>query len=272
MDGMKKVFLDIGAHLGETLSEIRKEQYGFDRIVCFEPSPRCRAALKALALDDDRVEIYEFGLSDVDATADLMRSGSLSATIVPNKNDSIIVGEVSDIVNIRSAAQWVIHNIKEDDLVVAKLNCEGAEVFILNNLLDHGLLFVFYNIMIAFDVRDYPDLRHEELRVRSRLRMSGLSNFCFSDDVMIGKDHAQRIRHWLSNFGMDKPKFLADVSEYRMLYSSSLVKYSKKSGRFYRIESHIKHALGYEQRFPTFLKILLRKFKYAMGLSRERPL
>jgi len=40
MDGMKKVFLDIGAHLGETLSEIRKEQYGFDRIVCFEPSPR----------------------------------------------------------------------------------------------------------------------------------------------------------------------------------------------------------------------------------------
>ena len=32
-----KIFLDIGSHMGQTLREVTKEKYAFDKIVGFEP-------------------------------------------------------------------------------------------------------------------------------------------------------------------------------------------------------------------------------------------
>jgi hypothetical protein len=42
-----KVFLDVGAHLGETLEAALDPRYAFDRIYCFEPAQTCRAQLEA---------------------------------------------------------------------------------------------------------------------------------------------------------------------------------------------------------------------------------
>ena len=41
-----KIFLDIGSHIGQTLQEVTKEKYAFDKIVCFEPSSFCLDKLK----------------------------------------------------------------------------------------------------------------------------------------------------------------------------------------------------------------------------------
>ena len=43
-----KIFLDIGSHVGQTLLEVTKEKYAFDKIVCFEPSRVCLKELKNL--------------------------------------------------------------------------------------------------------------------------------------------------------------------------------------------------------------------------------
>ena len=43
-----KIFIDIGAHIGQTLHEVSKEKYAFDKIVCFEPSSLCWDELKKL--------------------------------------------------------------------------------------------------------------------------------------------------------------------------------------------------------------------------------
>ena len=44
-----RIFLDIGAHTGETLNEVLKEKYAFDRVICFEPSNICMPSLKKYA-------------------------------------------------------------------------------------------------------------------------------------------------------------------------------------------------------------------------------
>ena len=57
-----KVFLDIGAHDGETLHAVRDPKYGFDRIYCLEPASSCWPALEAVA--DERVTVCKYGLWD----------------------------------------------------------------------------------------------------------------------------------------------------------------------------------------------------------------
>ena len=56
-----KIFLDIGSHVGQTLLEVTKEKYAFDKIVCFEPSRVCLKELKKFAENDERIVICNFG-------------------------------------------------------------------------------------------------------------------------------------------------------------------------------------------------------------------
>jgi len=58
-----------------------------------------------------------------------------------------------------------------------------------------------YNVMIDFDIRDVPSMRWREGALRKRLRASGLSNVCFTEDVMVGKSHQERIGNWLRQVG-----------------------------------------------------------------------
>ena len=80
-----KIFLDIGSHVGETLLEVTKEKYSFDKIVCFEPSSFCFDKLRKFSDHDDRISICEFGLSNRNQDAELFQPGSLGGTIFKNE-------------------------------------------------------------------------------------------------------------------------------------------------------------------------------------------
>ena len=81
-----KVFLDIGSHIGETLLEVTKEKYAFDKIVCFEPSKFCLDKLNRFSEEDERIVICEFGLSNRNQEAELFQPGSLGGTIFKGKD------------------------------------------------------------------------------------------------------------------------------------------------------------------------------------------
>ena len=267
---MKKVFLDIGSHLGETLDVVRGPQYGFDRIFAFEPSPKCCSELKKYSDLDSRIQILPYGLGKVDDTAILYDSGSLSATTL--FSGQISGGDAtlknSDKVHIRRASDWIRSNLGPDDLIVAKLNCEGGEVDIIDDLLDNGLISYFYSLMITFDIRCFPDRRHLEGKLRARLRATGLKNFCFSDDVVIGPTHYRRISNWLELFGLDRDD-LSSVERYRVEYAEVLEKYSNKRGYLPRAEAYLKHLCAYEA-FPPLAKNILRSAKALLRLNKER--
>lgn len=255
-----RVFLDIGSHVGESVWEVVKPKYGFDRIVCFEPASSCLPELERLRTDDPRIEICPFGLSDENKTMEMHNAGSLSGSVFAQE------GPVETI-RLVDAADWFESNLAADDFVVAKTNCEGSEVDIVNRLLDRGQLERVVTFLVTFDIRDYREFRHKEGELRRRLKQSGLTNYCFSDDVMIGTTHEKRLAHWLSLFGVDRPELGAD--EVKRRYAASFRDYSRRSGRRQRLEQAVKDRISYAA-FPEPLKAMLRAVKRAAGLSRER--
>ena len=259
---MRRIFLDIGAHTGETLEEVIRPIYGFDRIIAFEPSSACCPALEAIAAQDPRIEICRFGLGDGRRQLTLYGSGLDSASTLQGDPTT------SETVQLEDASQWVRHNLTPEDLVVAKLNCEGGEIAILQSWIKSGLLDRFYSVMITFDIRNFPALRHQEGQVRAQLRRLPIANTCFADDVMIGPTHSQRLAHWLALFGLDQPA-LPCLAHHRTTYARPLALYASRRGYRHRAEVVIKEKLGYRA-LPAPLKTALRAVKSSLGLSVER--
>lgn len=254
-----RIFLDIGAHVGETVLEVQKPEYGFDRIVCFEPASVCLAELQRLAAADPRVEICPFGLGARNEKLELHNPGEVGASVLATEGPA-------ETVEIVDAAQWFRANTDPADFLVVKTNCEGAEVDIINRLLDEGLLNRAVTFLITFDVRMFPEHRHKEAELRRRLRASGLSNYCFSDQAMIGSTHQKRIAYWLGLFGVNRE---IDRPETEARYADNFRKYSRMSSRRQRVETVLKERFAYDS-LPEPAKRLLRGLKRLLGFSRER--
>ena len=245
-----KIFIDVGSHYGETLNEIKKLEYGFDRIFCIEPSKKCIQILKKY--NDKRIKIINAAFGNCNKVGKLYSSGDLGASIFTN-NPNLSFEKI----NIISASQWFNENVKEGDVVFVKLNCEGAECDIIDDLINSDEIKKIYSLLVTFDVRDFMDLKHREIQTRKRLLETKLFNYCFSDDVMIGDTHENRIRFWLQLFGA---KNKTDLSLFKNEYKNIQKYYSNKTGFFYRLESNIKSLFNYNS-FPEKIKKIFRFLK-----------
>lgn len=101
---MARVFVDIGAHRGETLEVVRRPEYGFDRIYCLEPASDCLPALERIA--DDRVTILPSGLWSADQRMALHDPGALGASVFERRagGAGVVDRETSEEVELRDAA------------------------------------------------------------------------------------------------------------------------------------------------------------------------
>jgi FkbM family methyltransferase len=262
-----RIFLDVGAHVGETLIEVAKDRYRFDRIVAFEPSAACLPALQVMADKDTRIEICRAGLSNRTATAQLFHAGSLAGSVIGEIGGDNDHGNSVETVSLIEASSWLRDNTAPTDFIVMKTNCEGSEVDIVDNLLKMGMLERLYVLLITFDIRVYPGGLATEKAMRRRLAKVQKPNFCLSDDVMIGLTHEDRIHHWLHLYGVDS--LLGDPAELRRNHTGQFERYARKSGRFVLFEHWVKAKVSYAN-FPQPVKRLLQLSKRALGLHRER--
>ena len=263
--------------MGETLHEVAKEKYAFDKIVCFEPSSLCLGKLKRFAAEDDRIIICEFGLSNRNEDVELFLPGTQAGSIYKDIDTSggkkeIASKEITEEVEkikLRDAKEWFEDNTSADDYVVVKANCEGSEVDIIDSLIDGNVMKNIYCFLITFDIRRYEEFQHREIEIRKRLKKEKLTNFCFSDNVMIGSSHEKRIENWLKLFGIDTKS--KGIDFLRKSYEKEFLKYSSKSGFFSRWEIRIKRIFNYNN-FPDWFKDILRFFKRILRLNRDRGL
>jgi FkbM family methyltransferase len=194
-----KVFLDVGAHLGESLHAVRDPKYGFDRIYCFEPAPSCWPALERVG--DRRVAVCRFGLWNRTDEQPLYDAGGIGASLYADKFRT--APPSAESARFVRAADWFRENLGADDELFLKLNCEGAEADIVEDLLDSGELARVRSVMIDPDVRKIPSQAHREQELRERLRASGLTNYFMEDEVMVGATHRERIQNWLRVAGAE---------------------------------------------------------------------
>ena len=165
-----KVFLDIGAHTGETLSVVTDPRWGFERIYSFEPAPNCWSRRDSLATP--KTEICRFGLWDKDATVPLYNPGYIGASVSIDKDAT--VGTASVDCDFRDAGEWFKAHLSPDDEVWAKINVEGAEAELIQRLAETGTLSMIDHLLIHFDVRKVPSKQHLEAVIRGQLDAAGI--------------------------------------------------------------------------------------------------
>jgi FkbM family methyltransferase len=199
----KRIFLDVGANTGQTLLAVLDPIYRFDLIVCFEPASVCWPRLEKAAGADSRVRIAKHGLWNKYSERTLFDPGSKGASIW--KKDQWVEGrgDLTESCMFHDASVWFQLAIAPNDTVFMKLNCEGAECDILDDLLDSGEFEKVSYVMIDFDVRKIGSQKHREAELRERLRREGYEfpRVAFTKDVMVGPTHQARIQNWLRLIG-----------------------------------------------------------------------
>jgi FkbM family methyltransferase len=226
MSGLK-IFLDVGAHTGETLRAVIDRRYRFDRIVCFEPSSWCLERLSRFR--HPQLEIAPFGLWNRTERRILHDPGSVGASVFEEKARSAR----TETVHFVRASDWFAENLVDEDRVYVKLNCEGAECDILEDLLDSAEIRKANFLLIHFDVRKVPSQRHREAEVKARLREAGIERWDEADQVLVGPSMIARLQHWLKLVGAD---------EYSSLKPAARIHSSINELRFVGVPAAFQHA------------------------------
>lgn len=186
------IFLDVGAHEGQTLEEVTKPIYDFSRIIAFEPMPDQFVTL--MERYGESVTLVNCGLSDRDGLLFMYGTNEhLEASLFSDHKD--VDPRVRQTVVVIDAGQYFKSDIHEP--VTMKLNCEGAECSIIRSIVAAEQHHKIAQVMIDFDVRKIPSRAHEEGETRDLMHAHKIP-YVLSEDVMYGPTHQERIAWWLA--------------------------------------------------------------------------
>jgi FkbM family methyltransferase len=177
-----KIFLDIGAHQGGTLAIIRHPRYKFDRIYCFEPVKENHIHLNRLRDNNEKIILNKFGFLSETCERRLYNPGSTGASIFVEKPVGKIINRI-EICKFIKASDWFRDNLKKEDEVFAKINIEGAEVEVLNDLLDSGEYHKLKKVMLTFDVMKVPGKGYLREQMIDRFSKEGVTNYSVVRDL-----------------------------------------------------------------------------------------
>lgn len=200
MKERRSIFLDIGGHTGETLEEILKPQWTFDRIISFEPHPQFHALLEnkfSEHIASGQLEIVKAALSDTNGIAQLYGTNQKGEASLFADKKGVDASNCISIPTIK-ASSYVQTELNESDLIVAKFNCEGGEVLIVEDLLQAGCMDRINYMMIDFDIRKVKGGKPRAQAVIKKMNEAGFDRWMLAEIAMVGESHQDRIRNWLS--------------------------------------------------------------------------
>lgn len=163
-----RIFIDVGAHFGESIFKALNPRLGFDLILAFEPSEI--AASRLDRIKDPRVRINRFGLGNGDSITTLYGGGSLGASIFMDKTSSSSTN--LELIKIKSAEKELQAFLTPENEIFMKMNCEGGELDILENLAKSELLREVDHLYVDWDARKIPSLKNRYLEIRTRVEAS----------------------------------------------------------------------------------------------------
>ena len=191
-----RIFVDVGAHNGETLHVALHPKWGFDRVFALEPASVCQKWL--LGFRDRRLSVEPFGLGSASGKVKLHGAGLLGASIYEDKRHKAVPRELisTEEIELVRASEWFRDNVPRNAEVFLKLNCEGSEADILDDLLASGYAKRIRSIYVDFDIRKVPSQAHRQQEIEKRLRQDGVDYFT-PEEFGCGGHFA--IANWLSH-------------------------------------------------------------------------
>ncbi|MEN9678956.1 MAG: Methyltransferase FkbM domain [Actinomycetota bacterium] len=150
---MTNIFIDIGAHIGESIEVAIHPKYNFAKIYAFEPSAHCKKYLNKYR--DSRLSIQNFALGNSDRYQVLFGSGSVGASIYEEKT---AYWSQNEEIEFKKFSVWWNDHIKKQDKVWLKINAEGGELEIIEELqlIKSGHII---SALISFDIDKINSLK-----------------------------------------------------------------------------------------------------------------
>jgi len=160
---MAIIFLDVGAHNGESIEIASSRKYRFDRLLAIEPSSYCHKKLKKYS--DSRIEIFNFGLGGKDELRELYGTGSIGASVYVEKSQRV---EQTELIKIKRFDNFFNTHVSDIDQVFMKINIEGMEDELLL-LLKYTNYKTIRALLISFDLEKIPSKVHLKANMRDLL-------------------------------------------------------------------------------------------------------
>ncbi len=203
---MGAVMLDVGSRNGESVEEFVR--HDFDTIHAFEPMPAQFQNMVHAFADNPVVVLHNCGLSDRKGVfpvygADDNGEASLFQTKVDIHDTTVTQCRFLE-------ASWFFKtHIADDDDVLMKLNCEGAEVPILHNLMDTGEIRKVRALRVELDISRVIGHEHEADMLIDRMEAQHVNYTIGSDARLVNGglvdrivqegSHHDRLHQWLDS-------------------------------------------------------------------------
>ena len=203
---MTRVFLDVGAHFGESIFKALDPRLDFNLIVGFEPSSKALERLSKIRSQNLLIE--KFGLGESNSKLDLFGAGYLGGSIYKTKI-GISRPEVTETIEIKDAATILKPYLDRFDECFLKLNCEGSEIAVLKSLGSANLLGSFKSIYIDWDARKVPHLKDEIPKI---ILILDKSNARYVNAHDFEKTGWHGVETWLSGFKVKRRSALTQLN------------------------------------------------------------
>lgn len=139
-----RYYIDLGTYDGELLEKVISKFSPFDFYIGFEPFPASyKKAIKRF-LKDDRVTIYNLAVDIKDGEEKLYidyfnkKKQKLCPTLVKNKKNI----NKSKFIHVKTIdfSKYIIDNFKKLDYIVLKIDIEGKEYDLLEQMIETGAI------------------------------------------------------------------------------------------------------------------------------------
>ncbi len=157
----RKVFIDVGGHIGETLRRFQQQVSDASEyeIYTFEPDPDSFKYIDAFFAGMKNLTLLRACLGREDKMIDFYR-GSINygegGTIIEKKQTGGVNYDKPIKVECINFARWFRENINEGDYVVLKMNIEGGEYDLMELLLDEDLTGMINKAYIHLHSHKFP--------------------------------------------------------------------------------------------------------------------
>jgi len=215
---MTQVFVDVGGFEGDACRAALDPIFGFTHAVCYEPVPHCAEAIRK-RIPDPRLEVICAGLADRVGEAMIFSPGTVAGSLFGDHRDA--TGRPPIPCTLRKVSIELGPWLRDGARDFLKLNCEGSEIPILEDLLATDLFSKITSVLLDLDARKIPSLHGRLARVEQQLAELPLRNWFMPEEVQYGwQSMFGGIRNWLRVSGAADPSGLARLASLR--YNATL--------------------------------------------------
>jgi len=192
---MKKIFIDVGGYEGDASLAALDPAFSFDKIYCFEPVKKCAGHIQN-RIPDARVEVIHAALADFEGEASLFGPGTVAGSMFSDHQH--VDNSRTETCRVIRATDFIKPFTDDNAEVYVKLNCEGAEVPIVHDLLMSGTFAKLKSVLLDLDARKIPSLAARLEIIETELAKISDRNWYYPEEVQYGQQCTfGGIRNWL---------------------------------------------------------------------------